>query len=84
MPKKTKPIAVLPEDLRERDDLTIGQANRIATLRSRREDLVAELADLDKQREQVAADIAAGDKEVREILGQPEPEPEPVAASDID
>lgn len=77
-----KPVANIPSDLRERDDLTIGQVNRVVTLRKRREDLRADLKVLDEKREQTEADILAGMKEEREILGLPEPEPVLAARAD--
>lgn len=79
---KPKPIAVIPSDLRERDDLTLASINRIVTLRTRRDDLRAELKVLDEKREQTEADILATLTELAGLLGKDEPEP--VAAADID
>lgn len=61
-------IATVPSDLRNRTDLNLGQVNRVAHLRKRREQLKKQRVGAVEKVESIDADIAAGEKEEAEIL----------------
>lgn len=71
MPKT--PIATIPEDLRKRTDLSIGDANRVVELRKRHESLREQLVGAEAKVANLKRDLEQNEKEETEILKKPAP-----------
>lgn len=61
-------VAVIPQDLRGREDLTQGDINRIVGIRKERKKLSAKAATLEAELKATREAIAAGETEEQSLL----------------